>query len=400
MTVFLTFLYALLIPYIALELLVLVGTFRAKRRPRSDKTPSVSVIIPAHNEEEDLPATLYSLWHQEYEGDVEFVIVNDRSKDRTPEIVEEFMAKDSRFRLLNISQASKRFAPKVNAVDYGIRHSTGDIIFASDSDCQYHPRWVADMVSHFEDDVAMVVGYVETRYKRRNFVEKFEATDWFSLMLVSRALTHFGWKFASSANNQAYRRSAFEQIGGFGVNRRAPSGDEDLLTQSMAKLPNMRIVFASTPESRVRTQPMSDLKAFLKQRTRWSSRYKYMLHYHPTFLASIFCLAAQSVVLSIAILLSLVVPAMAPWVFGLWGAKLAVEIFTMYIGTRQLDRKDLWGLNTLRWALLHPFFIAYTVIMAFYRTGEWKAGARSYRRRFYKRRVREIRRKLQADFHF
>ena len=277
--------------------------FKARKRSYSQETPSVSVIIPAHNEEEDLPATLESLHQQKYVGDLEFVIVNDRSEDNTEEIIKGFVEKDSRFKLINVTKPSKRLAPKVNAVNTGINNSTGEIILASDSDCQFSELWVTDMVSHFENDVAMVVGYVEVAPKKNNFVEKFEATDWFSLMLVSRSLTHFGWKFASSANNQGYRRSAFETIGGFGAGGRAPSGDEDLLTQRMGKLPDMRIVFASSPDTRVKTQPMANMKTFLKQRQRWVSRYRHTIHYHPAFIASIACLGFQSVLLSLGVLI-------------------------------------------------------------------------------------------------
>lgn len=390
-------LYALTIPYIGLIIMVLVGTFKARKRPYNKKTPSVSVIIPAHNEEKDLPATLESLSKQKYIGGVEFVIVNDRSEDSTEQIIQSFADKDKRFKLINVTKPSKRLAPKVNAVNTGIQNSTGEIILASDSDCQYPELWVADMVAHFEDDVAMVVGYVESDAKSSNFigrfVEKFEATDWFSLMLVSRSLTHFGWKFASSANNQGYRRSSFEAIGGFGSGGRAPSGDEDLLTQRMGKLPNMRIVFASSLHTRVKTQPMPSLRAFLKQRRRWVSRYRHTIHYRPAFLASIACFGFQSVLLSLGILLTPFFPQLTPWVFIIWIVQLFVQLLGMYVGTRQLDRRDLWGFNTLRWAVLHPFFIAFIVVRALLRSEEWNAGARSYRRRLYKRKVREFKRK-------
>lgn len=404
MTIFLFFLYLTVLPYIALMIMVIVGMFYAKRRPRSEATPSVSVVIPAHNEEDDLPHTLASLEQQKYNGEVEFVIVNDRSKDRTEAIIQEFADRDSRFKLINVQEPSKRLAPKVNAVNTGIQQSSGEIILCSDSDCDYPANWVTGMVSHFEPDVAMVVGYVETIAKDDDdatWVEKFEATDWFSLMMVSRSLTHFGWKFASSANNQGYRRSAFEAIGGFGSSGRAPSGDEDLLTQRMGKLPDMRVVFASAPETRVLTSPMPGLMPFLNQRRRWVSRYHHIMHYHPAFWLSIACLGAQSVFLAIALMLLPFFPQYAPWIVGLWGLKLAIELIGMYLGTGQLDRRDLWGRwgwNTIRWAALHPFFIGTIVIASLVKTGEWKAGARSYRRRFYKRRARELGRKVKDAF--
>jgi cellulose synthase/poly-beta-1,6-N-acetylglucosamine synthase-like glycosyltransferase len=396
-TGFVIVLYALMLPYLGLMLMVVVGAYRAQKRPISRERPSVSVIIPAHNEEDKLESTLSSLSKQQYRGKLEFVIVNDRSSDSTPEIIQRFVAQDSRFKLVNVTEPSKRLAPKVNAVNTGIQNSVGEIIIASDADCQYPTRWVASMVSHFEPDVAMVVGYVESTRAgtAKNWVERFESTDWFSLMLTSRSLTHFGWKFASSANNQAYRRSAFEAIGGFGASGRAPSGDEDLLTQRMGRLPGMRVVFASAPDARVLTRPVPNLLALLKQRRRWVSRYHHTLHYHPAFMASIGVLGFSSVFLVLGIILSAFIPELDPWVYGLWGVKLAIEMYGMSLGTAQLERRDLWGITTFVWALLHPFFIATVVIWSFLKPGAWYAGARSYRRRFFKRQVRELGRKVR-----
>lgn len=397
LTVFLILLYAFVLPYIGLMVLVIFGMFRATKRPRSAVTPAVSVVIPAHNEEDKLAATLASLAKQRYGGPLEFVIVNDRSTDGTEAIIRSFVVRDPRFKLVKVAEPSRRLAPKVNAVNTGIKHSRGEIIVASDADCQYPALWLAGMVSHFEPDVAMVVGYVESTRKggAKNWLERFESADWFTLMLVSRSLTHFGWKFASSANNQAYRRSAFEAVGGFGASGRAPSGDEDLLTQRMGRLPGMRVVFASSPETRVLTRPAPTLLALLRQRRRWVSRYHHVMHYHPGFMASIGVLGLQSVLLSLAVLLSSLIPALAPWVFGLWGAKLLVEFVGMGVGGTQLERRDLWGFTTLFWAILHPFFIATVVIWSFLKPGAWYAGANHYRRRLFKRRLREFRRKVR-----
>ena len=398
MTIFIVLLYTLVLPYIGLMLLVLVGLLRRNVRPENTETPTVSVVIPAHNEEDKLAATLASLERQRYAGDVEFVIVNDRSTDATEAIIQSFAERDGRFRLVNVLLPSRRLSPKVNAVDTGIRASRGEIILTSDADCRYPETWVAGMVSHFAPDVAMVVGYVESTrpFDGANAVQRFESTDWLSLMMTSMALTHFGWKFASSANNQGYRRSAFLAIGGFGASGRAPSGDEDLLTQRMGRLQGGRIVFASTPDIRVYTEPMPGLYALLNQRRRWVSRYKHIMHYHPGFFLAISVLGAQSVVLSLGIMLAFFSPALMPWVFGLWGAKLAVEITGMHVGERLLGRRDLGGLTTVSWAVLHPFFIATVALWAAFKSGEWRAGAQSYRRRFVKRQWREFLRKVRG----
>lgn len=393
-------LYALAVPYVGLMLMVCVGLLRERRPERTAERPPVTVVIPAHNEADRLEATLASLSAQRYPGSAEFVIVDDRSTDATAEIIDRAAARDARIRRVGVSVPSKRLAPKVNAVDYGVRASSGEIIVTSDADCQYPAGWLEGMVARFVPGVTMVVGYVETvrRGEARGWLDRFEAIDWLSLMLVSRALTHFGWKFASSANNQAYRRDAFEAAGGFGAAGRAPSGDEDLLTQRLGRLPGSRIVFASTPEVRVSTRPLPSWGALLRQRRRWVSRYHHVMHYHPGFLGSIAVLGFQSVLLSGCILLIPFAPALLPWVAGLWAAEMAVYALGMDIGTRQLERRDLWGAATFAWAALHPFFIATVVLWSLLRSGAWGAGQTPYRGRFWQRRLRVLRRRLREPF--
>src|SRR5690625_1269312 len=297
MVLFLIFLYISVLAYIGLMILVVLGMLRPEEARRTLERPSVSVIIPAHNEEEKLDATLASLARQNYPGEAQFVIVNDRSTDSTARIIEEWKVKDSRFKAIHLRETSRRLSPKVNAVNEGILRSDGELIVTSDADCDDRAGWLAGMVSHFADGVVMVVGYVESTRagKSPSAVATFESVDWLTLMLTSRSLTRFGWKFASSANNQAYRRDAFERAGGFGSGGRAPSGDEDLLTQRLGRLPGARIVFADAPEVRVLTRPMLSLRALLRQRKRWVSRYHHVMHYHPAFMASIATLGLQSV---------------------------------------------------------------------------------------------------------
>lgn len=400
MSTALVILYALVIPYILLLVLVNVGMFLpdSPRRRGNTPLPSVTVVLPAHNEQERLPATLSSLSRQEYSGELEFVIVDDRSRDATPAIIDSFARQDKRFRRLTVKEASRRYSPKVNAVHHGIMASDGEIIITTDADCEYPEGWVTELVSHFADDVVMVAGYVETTrvWLARSFVQVFETVDWLSLILTSRSLTRYGWKFASSANNQAYTRKAFEAAGGFGASGRAPSGDEDLLTQRLGRLEGSRIVFASSPASRVLTRPVDSLSGLLSQRRRWVSRYHHVIHYQPPFFISIAILGLHSVALSLAVLLLPFFPAAAPWVLGLWGVKLLVEMIGMGAGTRQLDRPDLWFVPSLLWALLHPFFIATTVVMSLLKPGDWRGGTTGYRTRYFRRQFSLFRRRVRS----
>jgi cellulose synthase/poly-beta-1,6-N-acetylglucosamine synthase-like glycosyltransferase len=399
LVVFATLLTLLVVPYLGLMLVVIVGTLKRdpERMPHAAK-PSVSVVLPAHNEEANLPATLASLMEQQYEGDVEFVVVDDRSSDGTADVVRAAAARDPRVRLEQITVPSKRYAPKVNAVREGIERSSGDIILTTDADCRYPEGWVDGMVREFGPGVTMVVGYVETtrRGGAKRGLHAFETIDWLSLMLVSRALTLFGWKFASSANNQAYLRSAFEAAGGFGAIARAPSGDEDLLTQKLGRLPGSHIRFASRPETRVWTQPIDSWGALLRQRRRWVSRYHHAMHYHPAFLASIAVLGFQSIAIAVSLVAAWWVDGLAVWLAWLWGTELLLQIGGTGLGALRFGRRDLLRPSLIGWAVLHPFFIATVVIWSFLKPGAWYSGAASYRRVWVARRWRSLSRRVKS----
>ncbi len=365
--------------------------------------PDVDIVVPARDEAAALPATLASLQDVEYPGVLTIYVVDDRSADGTAAVVRAAAASDRRVRLVQVRSASRRWAPKVHAVAQGLRAGSGAIVLTTDSDCRVPRGWVRAMVAPFADPaVVLVLGTVTTRGpgEARSFRERFEAIDWLSLMFASRSMVRAGRAFASSANDQAYRRSAFERAGGFGIAGRAPSGDEDLLAQRLTRLPGARAVFLDHPEAAVLTAPMPSWRALLLQRRRWVSRYHHVDQYHPAFWLGIALLGLQSVALAVALLALPWVPQAAPVVLGLWATKLAVEIGGAHIGLVRIGRRDLTGWPLLGWALLHPFYIAIAVLASFVRPSSWHAGQAGYRRRLWasrgRRTWRRVRRRVQG----
>ena len=89
----------------------------------------------------------------------------------------------------------------------------------------------------------------------------------------------------------------------------------------MGRLQKDRIVFANTPDIRVYTQPMPGLYALLNQRRRWVSRYFHIMHYHPAFFAAISVLGAQSIVLSLGVVLAFFNPALMRGFFRTLGSQ-------------------------------------------------------------------------------
>ncbi len=96
-------------------------------------SPLVSVIIPAYNQAEFLPATLQSVLNQTYPH-FEIIVVNDASTDNTDEVMKGF--KDPRIRYI-VHEQNQRLSAARNT---GILASRGEIIFLLDADDLFHPE--------------------------------------------------------------------------------------------------------------------------------------------------------------------------------------------------------------------------------------------------------------------
>ncbi len=104
-------------------------------------TPSLSVVIPAHNAAATIPAQLDALLAQAWTDPWEIVIVDNCSTDATARIATEYAARDPRVRLVAASdRAGVSYCRNV-----GLRAARADAIAMCDADDQVAPGWVAAM---------------------------------------------------------------------------------------------------------------------------------------------------------------------------------------------------------------------------------------------------------------
>src|SRR5205085_4343271 len=134
---------------------------------------SLSVVMPAHNEEAAIAATVHGVVNtlQAWAPDFEVIIVNDGSKDRTRSIVEEIAASDPHVRLINHPVNQGYGAALVS----GFEAITKDLVFFMDSDGQFD---IADLERFFPfiDEYDAVLGY---RIDRQDtWVRKLNARGW------------------------------------------------------------------------------------------------------------------------------------------------------------------------------------------------------------------------------
>ena len=169
--------------------------------------PSVSLVIPAYNEEEYLPLCLESIKKQDYTEQYEVIVVDNASKDNTARIARDWGAK--------VVYESKR-SPAC-ARQKGVEAATGEIIAFIDADSQAPACWLSTIVSRFareQETVAISGPYAYCDAGRIAKIASY-AGSFINIIIDQLFRKAFNKGGAIWGCNFAVRRSALLEIGGF-----------------------------------------------------------------------------------------------------------------------------------------------------------------------------------------
>ena len=266
--------------------------------------PSVSILVSARNEEAGISQTLDSLMKQLYKGRWDIWVADDRSTDRTPQILAEYAEKyPDRIHILTISELSPGESAKKNAIAKLVKASAGEILLLTDADCIVPPTWIRAMMQEFEPGIDFVAGhsYIELPKDRFNWLLNMQAVETMAYRIAGTAALAMGTPITSTGNNLAYRRRFFEEVHGFEGVSKIQSGDDDLLLQKLAREAPWKAHYSIDPEAFVSTQGKETFPELWEQRKRWASKTTY---YAPKTVAILtmvflfFCLLFAGYILS------------------------------------------------------------------------------------------------------
>lgn len=114
---------------------------------KSHQKPKVSIILPARNEEEFITKCLDSLVDQDYEN-YEIIAIDDRSEDRTGQIISSFAQKNSKIIHVTAEPKPENWMGKNWACFEGFKRSAGELLLFTDADTKHSKKMVSLSVSH------------------------------------------------------------------------------------------------------------------------------------------------------------------------------------------------------------------------------------------------------------
>lgn len=145
-----------------------------------EKKKLITILVPAYNEQEVLHLLydrLVKLMNENTGYDFEILLVNDGSKDKTFEIMQELREKDKRFCYLNLS----RNFGKETAMIAGLDYCNGDAVVIIDADLQDPPELIPEMIKYWEE------GYDDVYAKRKSregetWLKKFTSKMYYKVL--------------------------------------------------------------------------------------------------------------------------------------------------------------------------------------------------------------------------
>jgi cellulose synthase/poly-beta-1,6-N-acetylglucosamine synthase-like glycosyltransferase len=247
---------------------------KVKLAQRNPRLPSISILIPAHNEALVIQKTLDAILASDYPaGQLEVVVVNDGSTDSTASIVQRFVNQDERVRLINIPPGLGGKG-KSAALNAAFRLTQHDVIGIYDADNQPEPQALRFLAQQLVSDPSLgaVIGKFRAINKSENLLLRCLNIESLSFQWIVQAGRWMLLKVCTlPGTNFLIHKHILETLDGW--DEQALTEDAELTIRLYAAGYRVKFIpYAVTWEQEPRT-----LKTWLRQRTRWVRGNNYVL---------------------------------------------------------------------------------------------------------------------------
>lgn len=311
--------------YFTLIMLFLRGWMKTgvigRPTPRAETT--VSVVIALRNEAENIPQLARMLKSQNYPNALmEILFVDDHSTDTTKEAIHLWMKGSTRFQVISNSGSGKK-----DALLCGYERSKADLIITTDADCSFTEEWISSIVWFFENEKPdLIIGPVELNDGGGIF-QGLQALEFLSLAGTSGGSAGVGKPVLCNGANLAFNCKTVIPDSEM-MHSNLASGDDLFLLHAVKKMTGLKICFLKSSQAVVSSKCQPDLKSFLNQRKRWTSKIK--AYRDSDTIATALIVYLMNLLLLLSLLLSLFIPQGILAFIGLFSVKSIADILFIY----------------------------------------------------------------------
>lgn len=336
-----------------------------------DKNIRVSVIIPVRNEEHNIKKLLGDLTEQDYpQTFLEIILVNDHSTDLTSVKIKPFCDKYSNVRLIELND---HLEGKKAAIDTGVRSSAGEIIVTTDADCRVGKRWISTIILYYMycSKPAMIIGLVDMQSDGSLF-SKFQQFEFAALIASGAGAAGMSRPLYCNGANLIFRKEVYSGYAN-SINTKSASGDDTLFLLKVKKNFRHGIKVLKSGTAVVHIKPQKDLRDFIRQRIRWTSKSRYYRDFDIISTAIIVLSTNISVAISLIMLIFLKSYLLFPCLFI---AKTIADLVFLRKPFGFFNKKKLIK-YLIPFQIVYPFYISITGILGNVLGYSWKE--RKYR---------------------
>ncbi|MDY6778866.1 MAG: glycosyltransferase [Candidatus Nanohaloarchaea archaeon] len=222
-----------------------------------DDWPTVSIIVPAYNEEDTLDMTLEALTDLNYPEDLlDIIVVNDGSTDGTRAIAEQYAEQD------DITLINQENQGKGAALNTGLEEATGEFVACVDADSRVDPDAIKNIIATFDEDTAAVASAMKV-HEPENFLQRLQWVEYIVGIFLRRIMSWIDSITVAPGPLSVYRREVIEDLGGF---------DEDSIVEDMEivfRLQQHQWKIGHSRLGEVYTVAPATVKDYYRQRYRW-----------------------------------------------------------------------------------------------------------------------------------
>lgn len=234
---------------------------------KSEYLPTVTVLIPAHNEEVCVLKTIESVRASAYPASkLKIIVINDGSTDNTKAIVRNYIkhnAAGADIRLIN--QGNKG---KAGALNYALKkYVRSTLVMTLDADSEMDKKAIRNSVAHFRDQKVLAASSNVNIIENDTILGLAQRFEYAIGYQMKRAEALGNIEYIIGGVGAMFRYKAIKNIGFFDTNTQTE--DIDLTLKLLAHYGNKEYKLVHAHDAATYTAPVLTTDALVKQRLRW-----------------------------------------------------------------------------------------------------------------------------------